>query len=111
MIGTSCCGKPGTRALTVADADPEGFALVLADGLALAEADAVAVGAADALDDGLPLAGAEQPTRARTATATPVIRPPRRFLNFTATRILRTFSIVQSSQSWAPPSGRGPGQV
>jgi hypothetical protein len=106
MIGMSCVGNPATRALTVAEADAEALGLAVDD----AELDAVAL--LEAADEGLVVEAEvpepEQPER-RSAAATTEIRLPRRFHNFTATRILRNVSLCRAC--FTPRPGRAPGQV
>lgn len=114
MIGMTLVGKPGTRALTVAEADDDGVALALTVGDAVSVAEAEGVVTGEDVDCAVVVPASEQPARSRAAMATTGMSRPRRFLNRvfsldvvslgsvslgtvtrgTVTRILRTCSAV-----------------
>jgi hypothetical protein len=83
----SCVGNPGTRALTVAEADAEADALTVGDAVLVAVG--LLEGAAEEPADAGEVPEVEQAESRRAAAATTGTRLPRRFHNSTATRILR----------------------
>lgn len=94
-MGITLVGKPGTRALTVDEADDDGvsLALTVGDAVSVGEAEDVVVG--EDVDCALVDPPSEQPARSTAAMATTGTSAPRRFLNCavilgTVTRILRT---------------------